>query len=257
MLFVLDDYDEKGIITPQLWFDVSVARGKLDELKGVERFVMTFGYMKGLIEEVKSLRFREVGWYPNLGIFELEGEDVGFVVSPIGAPAITTILEELVCLGGKYFILTGGVGVLFEEIGRGEVIIVDGAIRDEGTSYHYFPPEKDVRPSRRLVEALEGACERMGVEFHRGKVWTTDAPYRETPSRIRTFRDMGAICVDMEAAACFAVAEYRDVELAAIFYGGDYVSERGWDSRKKGVTESREHERRLFRIICEVLKGVG
>lgn len=256
MTIILNDYNEESVITPKIWFEESGLEKKVKELKSVKKFVITFPYLKNFIDMAKLYNFKEIEWYPNLGIFEYKGEKIGFFISRAGAPAISMDLEELIYIGGKFFILVGGVGVLDNTIKRGDIIIPDGAIRDEGTSYHYFPPEKEVYPSKYLYEKLKNLCKSEGLKFYEGKVWTTDAIYRETSHRIREFRKKGAICVDMEASACFAVSNYRNVELAAIFYGGDHVGEEHWSFRKEDLEKSKESEKTLFRVVCKALKEV-
>jgi uridine phosphorylase len=172
------------------------------------------------------------------------------------APATIVDLEELIYLGARYIILTGGVGVLYNKIQRGDVIIPDGSIRDEGASFHYLSIHKKANPSDKLVHALRKSCDVMGVKYHTGKVWTTDAAYRETPTRIRKFKKEGAVCVDMEAAACFAVGKFRNIDLAALFYGGDLVHERKWDYRKEGIKNAVQYEERLLKIIISTFKTI-
>ena len=104
-----------------------------------------------------------------------------------------------------------------------------------------------------ITNKLIDECAIQGITFFKGNVWTTDAPYRETPSRIKYARENGAVCVDMEASACFAVAQFRNVHLSAIFCGSDLVSEKGWDFRKSGVEKSNKVEEKLFEIACNVL----
>ena len=254
MTVSLRDYNERSVITPEIWFrEVGIGK-KLKELKNVRKFIITFPYMRGFIEKTDSFRVKEIEWFQNLRILEIEGENIGFYLSRTSAPVIAIDLEELIYVGGRFFVLVGGVGVLNEEIQRGEIIIPDGAIRDEGTSYHYFPPEKEVMPSEYLFDKLRNSCKDEGLKFFIGKVWTTDAPYRETPTRVREFRRKGAICVDMEASACFAVANYYNVELAAIFYGGDYVSEDSWNFRKEDLEKSKYVQEKLFQVVSKTLK---
>lgn len=104
MLLTLNDYNEKGVITPKIWFDMSGKREKLNEIKDMKKFIISFSYMKNFIEKIKSLNFRKIEWYPDLGVFEFENENIGFIISSIGAPVITTIFEDLICISGKYFI---------------------------------------------------------------------------------------------------------------------------------------------------------
>jgi uridine phosphorylase len=250
-----EDYHEHSVVTPEASFKYSGQADKLNEID-TDKFILIFPYMKNFINKVESFEFKKIDWfYPELRILNLDGEKIGIAISRVGAPCIGMLLEDLIYIGGKYFILTGGVGVLLEKIQRGDIIILDGTIRSEGVSYHYFPTEKEIKPSNLLVSKLVNMVKGAGINSHIGKVWTTDVPYRETPSRIKECRKNGAICVDMEASAFLVVAEYHRVDAAVIFYGGDYVSENGWNFRKDYLDRSKKTEENLFEIITEALKG--
>jgi len=250
----IDDYNEEGVVTPDSWYDAYGGKEKLKEVKDITRYILTFSYLSHFLETMKSQEeLQKAQCYPDLYTFNFSRQRIGCVVVPIGAPAACTRLEDLIYMGGNSFIIAGGVGVLSDDIKRGELIIPTGAIRDEGTSYHYIPSDNPVTPSSSLVGKLQEACKMEDAEFHEGKVWTTDAPYRETRTRIKAFREMGAVCVDMEASACFAVAEYRGVSLAALFYGGDYVNEVKWDGRAEGKKHGQAYQSRLFQIACRAL----
>jgi len=110
-------------------------------------------------------------------------------------------------------------------------VVLTGAVRDEGTSYHYLPPGREVMASPQAVAALEGVLQRNGLEYRIGKSWTTDGLYRETPRKRTRRMAEGCIVVEMEAAAFFAVAEYRGVSLGQVVYGGDLVVPNAWDRR--------------------------
>ncbi len=246
----IKDLDQDGVISPSDWFRVAERHRKVEELSNVKKYVLTFEYMRNLKNMVEKIGY-SVEWYPNLYI--IGGKPpIGFMFITIGAPMAATTLEELIFMGGREFILIGGAGVL-RKIPVGEIIIPTGSIRDEGTSYHYLPPQVEAKPSPGLVEGLKKACERLNIKFHLGRVWTTDAPYRETPRRILKFREMGAVCVDMEASACFAVAMYRNVRLAALFYAGDRLTRRRWYYRKRGKGEKEAISRKLFSIAALTL----
>jgi uridine phosphorylase len=141
-------------------------------------------------------------------------------------------LEELIALGCTTFVACGGAGVLDREIAVGHLVVPTAAIRDEGTSYHYLPPGREVEPDAAALAAIERTLSRHNVAYHRAKTWTTDGLYRETPAKVQRRRAEGCATVEMEAAALFAVAQFRDVPLAQILYGGDDVSGLGdWDHR--------------------------
>ena len=155
------------------------------------------------------------------------------VVHPgIGAPLAAGILEEATALGVRFWIACGGCGVLHPEIDAGHPVILTGAVRDEGTSYHYLPPSREVTAHPAGVAALESACQAMGLSYRLGKSWTTDGLYRETPDRRARRMAEGCDVVEMEAAAFFAVAQFRQVVLGQVVYGGDLVVPEGWDNRE-------------------------
>ena len=170
------------------------------------------------------------------------GRAVALVHPGVGAPLAAFFLEELIALGCTTFIACGGAGVLDREIAVGHLIVPTAAIRDEGTSYHYLPPGREVAPDGAALAAIERTLTARGVPYYLTKTWTTDGLYRETPDKVRRRREEGCATVEMEAAALFAVAQFRGVPLAQILYGGDDVSglgdwdHRGWD-RQGGVRE--------------------
>src|SRR5262249_39200414 len=149
----------------------------------------------------------------------------------VGAPLAAAMLEEAIALGCRRFVACGGAGVLDRSIALGHLIVPTAAIRDEGTSYHYLPPGRQVEPSPEGVSAIAVVLKRRGCAYLTGKTWTTDALYRETPGKVRQRREQGCLTVEMEAAALFAVTWFRGVTLAQILYGGDDVSGSEWDSR--------------------------
>jgi uridine phosphorylase len=166
-------------------------------------------------------------------IYRMESQDgVVAVLHPgVGAPLAAGFLEEMIALGGRGFIACGGCGVLDEDIAVGHPVVLTGAVRDEGTSYHYLPPAREVIASGVAVEALDRALQGSGLDYRMGKTWTTDGLYRETAGRRANRMAEGCIVVEMEAAAFFAVAEYRGVPFGQVVYGGDLVVPNGWDKR--------------------------
>jgi uridine phosphorylase len=189
-------------------------------------------------------------------VYEIEfnGKRLAFYHPGIGASLTAAILEEVIAFGCKKFIACGGAGVLVREIAVGNLIVVSGAIRDEGVSYHYLAPEREVTANPTGVSALIKTLESRGVPNLLGKTWTTDAPYRETPSKINTRKNEGCLTVEMECAGMMAVAQFRDVIFGQVLYGGDDLSgiewdHRGWQSR----TEIRESLFRLCANACITL----
>jgi uridine phosphorylase len=164
-------------------------------------------------------------------IIEHRGTPVALVSPGVGAPAAVTSLEVLIALGATSIIGCGGAGIVRPGFDVGHVIVPTGAIRDEGTSYHYASADTAVLPHPRAVAAIDLTLAEAGVPHDRGLTWTTDAFFRETPAKVARRRDQGCITVEMEASAMFACATFRGAVYGQLLYAGDDVSASEWDHR--------------------------
>lgn len=147
----------------------------------------------------------------------------------LGAPAAAIVIEELVCFGTRRFLSIGTAGSLQPSLPVGGVVLCDGAVRDEGVSHHYLPPGTSATPSSSLTDALGQELDASGTSYVRGSSWTIDAPYRETVEEARHYQGQGVQCVEMEAAALFAVGRHRGVEVAAAFCISDLLGGLEWE----------------------------
>ena len=155
----------------------------------------------------------------------------------------------MIALGCTKFIACGGAGVLDSTLAVGHIVVPNSAVRDEGTSYHYLPPAREVSASLPAVAAIETVLQAHSCEYVIGKTWTTDGLYRETAAKVQRRRAEGCLTVEMEAAAFFAVAQFRGVTFAQLLYSGDDVSSEQWDSRHwMSHTSTRE---KLFWLAAE------
>jgi uridine phosphorylase len=181
-------------------------------------------------------------------VWELDqaGATVGIAHPGVGAPLAAAMLEELIALGGRRFTVCGAAGALVEELVLGHAVVVDSAVRDEGTSFHYRAPSRVIDAQAVGVDALVAACHRLGAAHTVGRTWTTDAVYRETRERVARRRDEGCVTVEMEAAALLAVADYRDVLLGQVLLAGDSLAGEAWDHR--GWTRARDARTALFEV---------
>jgi uridine phosphorylase len=179
--------------------------------------------------QIATLR-SEIGKHP---VYEItrEGRRLAVLHPGVGAPLAAGFLEEAIALGSRKFMVCGGAGVLIPDLTVGHVVVPTAAVRDEGTSYHYLPPAREVAASPAAITALEQVLTARAVPYVLGKTWTTDAIYRETPAKIAQRKAEGCLVVEMEAAALFAVAAFRRVTLGQLLYGGDDLSGPEWDSR--------------------------
>ncbi len=172
----------------------------------------------------------EIGHHP---VYLLAKEDRQLLVlhPGVGAPLAAGLMEEIIALGCTSIAACGGAGTLDANLAAGHVVVPIAAVRDEGTSYHYLPPSREVEADPAGLAAAQTVLKRRGVSYVTGKTWTTDAFFRETPDRIRRRRDEGCIVVEMEAAAFFAVARFRRARFAQLLYAGDDVSGSEWNAR--------------------------
>lgn len=190
----------------------------------------------------------EVGPNPAYTV-EFEGAPVGLVHPGVGAPFAAAVLEEAIACGVRKVIVCGGGGVLDREIAVGHLLVLEDAVRDEGTSYHYLPPSRRVSAHPAAVSALVSTLKGHEIPHLVSTAWTTDAFYRETPAKVRLRRSEGCLCVEMEAAALFAVAQFRDIVLGQLLYAGDDVSGLDWDSR--GWAHRHDNREQVLRLAFE------
>lgn len=185
-------------------------------------------------------------------LYEIEysGRRLAFFHPGVGAPLASGLLEEVIAVGCRQFIAVVGCGVLEKDVEIGRLIVVDSAIRDEGVSYHYLPPAREIRAQVEVVSEIEKVLLEGQVPYLLGKTWTTDAPYRETREQIRKRRNEGCIAVEMEAAGLMAVSQFRGVGYGQILYAGDDLSGETWDHRR---WQSRAEIRyQLFWLAADV-----
>jgi uridine phosphorylase len=168
-------------------------------------------------------------------LYEIEHRGVPLVVmhAGIGAPAAVFLFEDLIARGCTRIVACGGAGALID-LALGHPVVISAAVRDEGTSFHYVPPGRELDADPDGVAALSRALQEREVPFEVGKTWTTDGVYRETRSRVDRRRAEGCVTVEMEASALIAVARFRDIKFAQVVYAGDTLAgevyhSRGWN----------------------------
>ena len=166
---------------------------------------------------------------------EINGKEIVFYLSSIGAClAGTEIIEMEWQTGVKNLIIFGSCGALDSEATNGKYIIPTQAYRDEGMSYHYAPPADymEIKNSERLAEIFE----EMRLSFIKGRIWTTDAPFRETKTAVEKRKSDGCIAVEMELAGVQAVCDFHGLELYSFLMTGDVLD--GEEYALEGLSEA-------------------
>lgn len=150
------------------------------------------------------------GWacyHSDLHEFDLAGRTLGIIGCAVGAPYAVLVAEQLFASGCRFLISITSAGQITPLSAPPYYVVIDRALRDEGTSYHYAAPREFAHADQRLVAVALDAIAALGLTVHRGASWTTDAPFRETAEAIADARDHGILAVEMEAAALYTFAE--------------------------------------------------
>jgi uridine phosphorylase len=143
------------------------------------------------------------------------GGRVGINCLGIGAPAAVAQLEMQAELGVRRCVSIGTAGAWQAGASPGQVVLLDRAIRDEGTSYHYLAPDEEARPDPALTGRYGQALTAAGLDFITGATVTTDAPSRITAEEVRVHRAAGVQAIEMEAAGLFAFGRARGLPVAS------------------------------------------
>jgi len=241
------DEDENALIRPFHIFqptDIAKRCVLCNFGEAIEKILEEFPHRIVTYFEAESIK---------LPIYELEykGEKIVLLQAYVGAPGAAVQIEVLTALGCRKYIACGGCGVLQKDIAIGQLIIPTVAVRDEGTSYHYVKPAREIAANERIVQVIENTLTERNVSYIKAKTWTTDAFYRETPAKIRQRISENCVTVDMEASAYIAASQYNDVDFGQIFYAGDSLAGDEWDSRGWGnKTDIREFVLRIALDAC-------
>jgi uridine phosphorylase len=170
----------------------------------------------------------------------------------LGAPIVASQAEELIALGATRLVSVALAGGIQPDLRPGSVVVAAASVRDVGTSYLYLPPGEAVPADVALVAGLADAAERRGARVRVGRIWSTDAPYRETREEVALWQERGVLAVDMELAALLSVAQARGVRAAGIVVVGDSLADGVWRPPERLVEMERSLEI-AYRAAIEVL----
>lgn len=183
------------------------------------------------------------------------GVRLAFYQAGLGAPLAAYLLEQLIDYGCNTVVACGGCGALDGSLGLGHVIVVEEALRDEGTSYHYLPPGRTVKADPHVVATMEEMLARAEIPRVRGKVWSTDGIYRETRNKVARRRAEGCIAVEMEAAALLAVSHFRGIRFGQLLYAGDSLAGEAWDERE--WYRAHDVREQMFFLAADAAAGLA
>lgn len=149
-------------------------------------------------------------YHTTLYNFEYSGIEFGIVGCAVGASFAVLVAEELFASGCGLLISVTSSGRILPEQEPPFFVLIERALRDEGTSYHYLPPSDYAYINEELSVMLASAFSGLAIPVNRGATWTTDAPFRETDHAIEQAKSEGILAVEMEASGLYAFAQVRD-----------------------------------------------
>jgi uridine phosphorylase len=198
-----------------------------------------------------GLAERHLGWacyHTDLYIFQHEGCEYGIIACAVGAAFAVLIAEELFASGCQLIISVTSAGQITPVQAPPYFVVIDRALRDEGTSYHYLPASQYSEANVELIRLAREALSVAGVSFQVGATWTTDAPFRETEDAIGAALDDGILAVEMEAAALYAFAKARNRSVLCLAHVTNQMGRIEGDFEKGAADGTGESLQVVYRI---------
>ena len=194
------------------------------------------------------------GWpcyHTKLDIFLLGGQNVGIIGCVVGAPFAVLVAEELFASGCRLLVSITSAGQITPVGHPPYFIIIDRALRDEGTSHHYAAPSDYSEADSQLIAEVTQSLAKNGVVAVTGSSWTTDAPFRETAEAIAAARSKGVLAVEMEAAALYAFARAKKQKIVCLAHVTNTMAQTAQDF-EKGEADGTVDALRVLEAIVAV-----
>jgi uridine phosphorylase len=193
-------------------------------------------------------------YHSTMDRFDDGGREYGIVGCAVGAPYAVLVAEQLFASGCRLLLSVTSSGQV-TTLGPPYFILIERALRDEGTSYHYLPAGSEyAETDPALLSVVEGVLATIGDLVERGATWTTDAPYRETPEAIAAARAEGILAVEMEAAALYAFAEARRKPVLCFAHVTNQMGQSG--DFEKGEANGATASLALVRAVAQAYLGM-
>jgi uridine phosphorylase len=192
-------------------------------------------------------------YHTDLYIFDLAGHETGIIGCAVGAPFAVLIAEELFACGCRTLISVTSAGQIVPAGNPPYFVVIDRALRDEGTSYHYAPPADFADADPVLVAGAMRALMEAGLPAFVGPSWTTDAPFRETAEAVNAARARGILAVEMEAAALYTFAHARGASVLCLAHVTNTMGLAEQDF-EKGEADGTSEALKILAVLANALR---
>jgi uridine phosphorylase len=166
--------------------------------------------------------------------WKADGAEYGVIGGTVGAPFAVLVAEELFASGCKALVSISSAGLVADRLSPPFFLLIERALRDEGTSHHYLPPARYADAPLSLIAAVKDRLVSASAPILTGASWTTDAPFRETETLIAARRAEGVVSVEMEAAALLALGAAIGKSVVCLAHVTNAMATRGEDFEKGG-----------------------
>lgn len=189
-------------------------------------------------------------YHSKLYDFELDGMTVGLVGSVVGSSYAVLVAEEMFASGCKLLISVTSAGQIVPMADLPCFVVIEKALRDEGTSYHYLPPSPYCEMEESCLDLVRDAFRRSKVPVYYGASWTTDAPFRETETAIQYARAEKILAVEMEAAALYAFSKAKGKDVICFAHVTNEMGKESGDF-EKGVADGSKDALEVVSITAK------
>lgn len=220
-----------GVIEPQRYLAYLREIGQLSEFPAPPNVVLCYqnSLLRHVLDTENTLKCDPRTGYREMVTLSRTAHRVGVLsAGGFGAPAAVAVVEELIALGTRRIVTVGTAGALLPQSAIADVLTCHQAVRDDGISGHYLPAGQFAAADSTLTDRLESMLTRRGVPHQPARTWTTGAIYRETEAAIDHYARLGVAAVEMEAAAVFAVGEFRQIPVASVMVIADILPALPW-----------------------------
>jgi uridine phosphorylase len=190
-------------------------------------------------------------YHTQLYTFEHDAITIGIIGRVVGASFAVLVAEELFVSGCRLLISITSAGQIVPLGTPPYVVLLERALRDEGTSYHYLPPARYSMLQSELRTMVQSTWDYGSLSLYTGASWTTDAPFRETANAIEAYRNEGIVAVEMEAAALYALAEAKQYAIICFAHVTNQMAQAG-DDFEKGPDQGSQAALTVIQYVVQM-----